>query len=197
MKKILLASALLLNVSFADWFVETQDDIFTGKKNAILIGDFYPSDQALAFECQGKDLIISYLEPYQEKVSPVLFKMLFKIDDNQIYEFEGELSNRNNKYVQVSSYMYDKEKFKHLLNELLNAKTKMVIGVKASNASGFQQSLTANVRGSTKAVREFGKICGIAVTNEELAKEKRDEEEREKNDTREKVVIDVKGYQDW
>lgn len=197
MKKILIISTLLLNVSFADWFVKTQDDIFTGKKNAMLIGDFYPGDQMLVFECQGKDLTINYLEPYKEKVSPVSFKMLFKVDDNQIYEFEGELSNRNDKYVQVSTYMYDKTKFKNLLNELLKAKRQIIVGVKANNSSGFQQSLTANVRGSTKSVHEFAKVCGLTVTDEGLAKEKRDEEERQKNDTREKVVIDVKGYQDW
>lgn len=176
MKKIILLSALLLNVSFADWFVETQDDIFSGKKNAMLIGDLQADDRALLFECDGKLLSLHYLEPFDSNMPNISFKMLFKIDENNIHEFEGDISQRNNKITQITAYVPNYN-VKVILNELANAKNKIIVGI-AGNAG--QISLTGNVRGSTKAVQEFAKICEIDITDSGLLKDKQRIEKNKK-----------------
>lgn len=71
----------------AEWSATIEDDIFTGKKKASLVGRI-SLNQMLVFDCDSQDLTFSFLERSRrvesEDFSRPIFRLVAKVDHGKI-----------------------------------------------------------------------------------------------------------------
>ncbi|MGE9553867.1 hypothetical protein ACQPT2_22365 [Erwinia amylovora] len=158
---VLLAS--VTGIAHAQWSTSVDDDIFSGGKKATMIATIgsYSDSSALIFECTKSALSFAYVERFNqpEKVSHNPVDMFVKIDSGDIKKLESSFEERNDKYIQAG--VDDKDAITQILKEASKAKSKIIVGI--SNDAIGQNSVTANVSGSSKAVNQFATACEIKL----------------------------------
>lgn len=153
---------MFTSIAHAQWLTQVDDDLFTGDKKATLIGDLQGADTALTFDCTKQKLTISYAERYgeQEAVSATPFNLIVKVDPGDAHKMDAQSKRRNSKYLEISSD--DKEKIGSILKSLLQAKSKILVGLETKDG-GNQFSASGSVAGSTKAADQFIKACELKI----------------------------------
>lgn len=161
-KICLVATALLAPTAHARWVTNTDDDLFSGGKKAMMIGELASSNSAIIFDCTKSNIAMSYVEmdKSSESVADIPMDLVIKIDSGEAAKLDAILSRRNVQSVQISSA--DAEKIKVVLKQLQDAKSKFLMGVQTKDG-GNQHSLSGNVSGSTAAVNSFVKACEITL----------------------------------
>ncbi|WP_369788807.1 hypothetical protein [Rouxiella sp. WC2420] len=160
---IALSAMIFPTFVFAQWVTKTDDDIFTGGKKATMIATIgEDSDSsALIFDCTKNNLVFSYIEKSSDpdKVSNIPVDMFVKVDSGDIIKTKSAFSQRNDQYIQAS--ISDIDLVTEILKESSKAKSKIIIGI--SNDIIGQNSVSASMAGSGKAVGQFVSACEINI----------------------------------
>src|SRR5690606_7218438 len=145
----------------AEWSATIEDDIFTGKKKASLIGRI-SLNQMLVFDCDSQDLTFSFLERSRrvesEDFSRPIVRLIAKVDHGKIHEFDASAGRRNENYVAMT--VVDRGGILDLLKEIRNAQSKIQLGLH-ERLTDSRWSGTASVRGSTRETTRFLKACEL------------------------------------
>ncbi|WP_334677549.1 hypothetical protein [Klebsiella pneumoniae] len=168
MKKVRLINAALAAVlltsfaSHAQWLTKVDDDLFTGGKKALMIGDLSSSNSGLIFDCTKNKLSVAYVETDKssDSVPAIAMDLIIKVDGNPANKLEASLSRRNAQAIEVSTD--DAEKITAVLKQLQNAKSKVLVGIQTQDG-GNQSSFSGNASGSTAATNSFIKACEISL----------------------------------
>ncbi|OWF84500.1 hypothetical protein B4907_07685 [Yersinia kristensenii] len=157
----LLGTLLLSPLAYAQWGTVVDDDLFTGVKS-YLAGDLRGNSSALLFDCTSNTLSISYIEKHTQKESDsvIPLNLIVKVDADEAQKMNAQSGMRNSNYMGITSD--DKEKIIPILKSLQQAKNKFLVGVETKDG-GHQYSNSGVVAGSTKAVDQFIKACGITL----------------------------------
>ncbi|MFH8134198.1 hypothetical protein ABU178_08425 [Pantoea osteomyelitidis] len=164
MKKNLLAGILSLAcmASFsahADWDAKVEDDIFSGGKQAMLVG-MISMNNGIIFDCTKDSLSMAYVEKGDYKAAESLpVTMIVKVDSNDPVSLQGNFSKRNDEYLQAAT---TQDGLVNILTQLKQAQSKVLIGLNVE-AVNKKMSFSADAVGSTKAVTDFATACGIKV----------------------------------
>jgi len=158
--KIVVLSSLVSPFAHAQWFTNVEDDLFSGGKKAVMMGDLTSSTGAIIFDCTKDKLSAAYVEEdgSTKEVGHIPMDLVLKVDGKDTTKLDASLSRRNAKSVQVSSD--DAEKIKPLLKQLQEAKSKVLVGIQTKDG-GNQSSFSGNTSGSTAAATSFIKACEI------------------------------------
>lgn len=168
MKKFLTIALTVLTIAtptltHARWVTSSEDDIFSGGKKAVLIGDLKSSSASIIFDCTKTDLSVAYAEEdnsNESNNSGPSIDLILKIDANKAQTLDATFSRRNAHYNQVASN--DADKIKIILKQLMEAKSKVLMGIQTKDG-GNQFSLSGSVTNSTKATTNFIKACEIQL----------------------------------
>ncbi|RPE03097.1 hypothetical protein BBB56_06785 [Candidatus Pantoea deserta] len=159
LKFVSMATLVISCSAQADWAAQVEDDIFSGGKQAMLLGTIADAN-GVTFDCTHDTLSMAYIEKGSlSSESSVPVTMIVKVDNNAPVRFEGAFSKRNEEYLQASTSVGD---IKKVLSQLKQAKSKMLVGL-SFDAVNKKMSFTADVEGSTKAVNEFAKACELNI----------------------------------
>ena len=134
--KITFVAAVLASpIAHAQWVTNTEDDLFSGGKKAMMLGEVSSDNGAIVFDCTKEKLSAAYVEMDKstESLSEVPMDLIMKVDQ-----------------------------LKTVLKQLQGAKSKVLVGVQTKDG-GNQHSMSANVSGSTTAVNSFIKACEISL----------------------------------
>lgn len=160
----ILLPIFIVFVSFsasARWVTSSDDDVFSGGQKATMFVSLneYNSEQAFVFDCTKDDLSFSYIEksPNLGKVK-IPVKMIVKIDSGAIINIDGETSQRNSEYSEITAS--DRESILKIMQEARKATSKMIVGLSVPEID-VKQSYSANVAGSKKAIDKFMAACEI------------------------------------
>lgn len=158
----LIAASLLSPIAHAQWITNTEDDLFSGGKKAMMLGSLTSSTGAIIFDCTKEKLTAAYVEEDKssDEVPNLPMDLIIKVDENAATKLDASLSRRNAQSVQIKSD--DSEKITQLLKQLQDAKSKVLVGMQTKDG-GNQSSFSANVSGSTAAVNNFTKACEITL----------------------------------
>ncbi|WP_347003879.1 hypothetical protein [Enterobacter roggenkampii] len=159
--KITFVAAVLASpIAHAQWVTNTEDDLFSGGKKAMMLGEVSSDNGAIVFDCTKEKLSAAYVEMDKstESLSEVPMDLIMKVDGNTAVKLDATLSRRNVQSLQIQSD--DADQLKTVLKQLQGAKSKVLVGVQTKDG-GNQHSMSANVSGSTTAVNSFIKACEI------------------------------------
>lgn len=161
-KVSLIAAALASPIAHAQWVTNTEDDLFSGGKKAMMLGEVSSVNSAIIFDCTQDKLTVAYVEMDKstESLSEIPMDLIMKIDNNAAVKLDATLSRRNVQSIQIESDA--SEQLRTLLKQIQAAKSKVLVGVQTKDG-GNQHSITANVSGSTTAVNSFVKACEITL----------------------------------
>ncbi|WP_196010546.1 hypothetical protein [Citrobacter amalonaticus] len=161
--KIAFVSAALISpIAHAQWVTNTEDDLFSGGKKAMMIGEVSSANGAIIFDCTKDKLTAAYVEmdKTSESTAEIPMDLIMKVDGNSAVKLNATLSRRNVQTVEIATE--DADQLKTLLKQLKDAKSKALIGAQTKDG-GNQVSFTANVSGSTTAVNSFVAACEIEL----------------------------------
>lgn len=158
----IIAASLIASTAHARWATNTEDDLFSGGKQAMMIGELSSQNSAIIFDCTKQNLKVSYVEmdKTSEVTSDIPMDLILKVDSNNPVKLDATLTRRNVQSVQISAN--DDEQIKTLLKQIKDAKSKIQIGVQTKDG-GNQISLSGNASGSTTAVSSFASACEITI----------------------------------
>lgn len=161
-KIFIVAASLMASTAHARWVTNTEDDLFSGGKQAMMVGEVSNPNGAIIFDCTKQKLKVAYVEMDKttEITSDIPMDLILKVDGNTAIKIDASLERRNVQSVQISSD--DTEQIKALLKQLKDAKSKMQVGAQTKDG-GNQTSFSGNVSGSTTAVTSFVNACEIAL----------------------------------
>ncbi|HHT0992389.1 hypothetical protein NFK08_05310 [Enterobacter roggenkampii] len=161
-KMSLIAAVLLSPLAHAQWVTNTEDDLFSGGKKAMMLGEVSSDNGAIVFDCTKDKLKAAYVEMDKttESVSEIPMDLIMKVDGNSAVKLNATLSRRNVQSLQIESE--DSEQLKTLLKQIQEAKSKVLVGAQTKDG-GNQHSFSANVSGSTTAVNSFVAACEIKL----------------------------------
>lgn len=143
----------------ADWASQVDDDLFSGGKQAMLLGTIADMN-GVTFDCTRDTLSMAYIEKGSFNAGgAVPVTIIVKVDGNEPVKFEGSFTKRNEEYIQAST---SEGEIKKVLSQLKQAKSKMLIGLNIKSVNK-KRSFSADATGSTKAVTEFAKACEINI----------------------------------
>ncbi|MBJ9163384.1 hypothetical protein I5485_13190 [Citrobacter farmeri] len=158
----LIVASLASPIAHAQWITNTEDDLFSGGKKAMMLGSLTSSSGAIIFDCTKEKLTASYVEEDKssDEVPNLSTDLIIKVDGNAATKLDASLSRRNAQSLQIKSE--DSENITQLLKQLQGAKSKVLVGVQTKDG-GNQSSFSADVSGSTAAVNSFIKACEITL----------------------------------
>lgn len=158
----LIAASLVSPITHAQWITNTEDDLFSGGKKAMMLGSLTSSSGAIIFDCTKDKLTASYVEEDKSSdgVPSLSMDLIIKVDGNAAKKLDASLSRRNAQSLQIKSD--DSENITQLLKQLQGAQSKVLVGVQTKDG-GNQSSFSADVSGSTAAVNSFIKACEITL----------------------------------
>lgn len=161
-KICIIAASLITSTAYARWVTNTDDDLFSGGKQAMMLGEVSSQNSAIIFDCTKQSLKVSYVEmdKTSEVTSDIPMDLILKVDANSPVKLDATLSRRNVQSIQISSN--DDEQIKTLLKQIKDAKSKILIGFQTKDG-GNQISLSGNASGSTVAVNSFVNACEITL----------------------------------
>ncbi|MBK5553815.1 hypothetical protein JFU49_26560 [Pseudomonas sp. TH03] len=156
---VALVGITFSSIASAYWSATIQDDIFSGGKKAMLLGDISPG-QTLAFDCDASDLSIALLQKskWPEGRESSSWKLLIKVDQGEIHKFTAESSKRNEDYIQYSTN--EREEILKVLSELRDAKSSVQLGIQ-SNEFESKWAGAMPVSGSTRETDRFMQACKL------------------------------------
>ncbi|OIN18270.1 hypothetical protein AO411_2003310 [Salmonella enterica subsp. enterica serovar Sarajane] len=162
LKYIFLLTALLAPVAYADWDTQTDDDVFSGGKRAMLLGVLSSVGHNVVFDCSENKLMFSFLEEDNNSMldAPIPVDLFVKIDDNEIAKLNALMMRRNSKFMGAESS--DEDNIIKLLKQLRSAKKKIIVGIQDKDGEN-RQSYSGDVVNSTSAVSNFVKACNIKL----------------------------------
>ncbi|WP_213993793.1 hypothetical protein [Sodalis sp. dw_96] len=158
---LIMAAIFFSTLCHAAWYTKVDDDIFSGKKNAMLFGDLNSASSLLVFDCSPDNLSISYLEKTTAaEIPPAPIDMLVKVDSADVVKFDAIMGRRNDTYMSISAA--DKDLILTLLSQIKSARNKILLGLQNTSV-GMKLSLSTDAQGSSKAVADFVTACGITL----------------------------------
>ncbi|ATE76257.1 MULTISPECIES: hypothetical protein [Pseudomonas] len=164
MKAGIAATVVLIGIAIsstasAQWDTTIQDDIFSGDKKAMLLGNISPS-QAVAFDCDSDGLSLALLqeEKWADGRTSSEWKLLIKVDKGEIHRFTVESAKRNNQYTQYVTR--EKEEILKVLADLREAKSVIQLGLQSEEFDS-KWSGTVSVGGSTRETDKFTQACKL------------------------------------
>ena len=163
--RVVIGAAVMLSLvptaALARWSMLVDDDIFSGGKKAMMIGDIGP-DNSVAIDCTSSgDLHVAYIEKGDEDDidQSASYRLLIKVDDQPVIEFAAKGERRNDRYNEITSD--DRDAGVGAIKAIASAKRKILIGVSMVDSDG-KYSGSASVVGSSRAASQLMKACGIS-----------------------------------
>lgn len=143
----------------ADWSTSTEDDIFSGGKKAMLLGNISPN-QMVAFDCDSEGLSLALLqkEKWPSERTSSAWKLLIKVDKGEIHHFTAESAKRNDDYAQYVTH--EKEEILKVLADLREAKSVIQLGIQSEEFDS-KWSGTVSAGGSTRETDKFTQACKL------------------------------------
>lgn len=143
----------------AGWYTTTQDDIFSGGKKAMMLGDISPA-QSVAFDCDSENLSLALLqkEKWSEGRNSSAWKLLVKVDKGEIHRFTAQSAKRNSDYAQYVTF--EKDEILKVLIDLREAKSVVQLGLQ-SDEFDSKWSGTVSAGGSTRETDKFLQACKL------------------------------------
>jgi hypothetical protein len=143
----------------ADWYASIEDDIFSGGKKGVLVGEIGTS-HALAFDCGENKLTAALIEEgKEENAGPRMDgELLVKVDQNPPVKMTATYGQRNPTFRQIISY--DSDSALTVLKQIQAAQSQILVGV-TFPATGSKWSATASVSGSTRETNRFLEACKL------------------------------------
>ncbi|WP_323149396.1 hypothetical protein [Pseudomonas oryzihabitans] len=143
----------------AEWRTFVEDDVISDAKTAMLVGAV-DGMHRLVFDCDSSSLTMSLLEDgkWREGMRSVGGKLVVKVDKAEKNTFSVALHPRNEKAIAMRTE--EAEKIKKLLGQIRESKSKVLLGFVIESAD-IKWTGEADTYGSTKAVDQFTKACGI------------------------------------
>lgn len=162
LKYILLLTALSAPVAYADWATKTDDDVFSGGKSAMMLGELSSIMSNAVFDCSENKLTFSLVEEDNNSKldEPTPVDLFVKIDGDEVIKLNALLMRRNSRFIGAESS--DKNNIINLLNQLQSAKKKFIVGIQGKGGES-KQSYSGDVINSTNAVSNFVKACKISL----------------------------------
>ncbi|HCR1893016.1 TPA: hypothetical protein ONC27_004777, partial [Enterobacter asburiae] len=96
--KITFVAAVLASpIAHAQWVTNTEDDLFSGGKKAMMLGEVSSDNGAIVFDCTKEKLSAAYVEMDKstESLSEVPMDLIMKVDGNTAVKLDATLSRRN------------------------------------------------------------------------------------------------------
>lgn len=144
----------------AGWYTTIEDEIFSGGKKAMLIGEISPDAFVVADCVSGERLSFGYAEigEWKEGYSTLTARILIKVDGGQVHELVGAASERNSTYFQFVATEADM--ITPVLKDIGGAKKPILVGIEVAGSDN-KHSATIHPSGSTKAIKQFMEACGL------------------------------------
>jgi len=150
-----LAAATSAN---AEWYATIEDDIFSGGKKGLLLGEVGPN-YSIAFDCEEGSLTSALIEKGSDDGKTTFeAELVFKVDQNPAIKMSALYGRRNPSYLQVISS--DADLSLKVLKQLQAAREKILVGV-AFPEIDSKWSSTASVAGSTRETTRFLEACKL------------------------------------
>ena len=144
----------------AEWTSKVEDDIFSGGKKAILVGQI-DSFRALVFNCDSDSVEFAYVGQSKKGDAAAAAygaTIIVKVDQSEIERFNATSSQRNDTHWQVVST--EKEQILKLLNQIRDAHNSIQVGVQVPDVN-FKVSGVASTAGSTRETDRFTTACKL------------------------------------
>lgn len=92
-----MAAVLASPIVHAQWVTNTEDDLFSGGKKAMMIGEVSSANGAIIFDCTKDKLTAAYVEmdKTSESTANIPMDLIMKVDGNGAVKFNATLSRRN------------------------------------------------------------------------------------------------------
>lgn len=158
----IIAASLMVSTAHARWVTNTEDDLFSGGKQAMMIGEVSNPNSAIIFDCTKQKLSVAFVEmdKTSEVTSDIPMDLILKVDGNNAVKLDATLARRNVQSVQISAN--DADQIKTLLKQIKDAKSKIQIGAQTKDG-GNQMSSSGNASSSTAAVNSLVSACEISL----------------------------------
>lgn len=166
MKRLLLVAALLAGsttLAHAQWMTNVEDDLFSDKKIATMVGYSTPTKSILVTCSDSSDVSLTYVEKgdssaFSGRAPMQVGKMVIKPDNGQKWESTTSVFAQNPEFFGFS--FDDTGALPGLIREIGHADSKVVFGLNLiSSDIPIQWPIPA--QGSTSAVKSFMEACGL------------------------------------
>ncbi|NSZ82930.1 hypothetical protein G6L97_00725 [Agrobacterium tumefaciens] len=154
----IIASA---SAAFAEWFTKSEEDVFSGKQTATMIGASGPAGSVYLNCDADRNVNISIIFPFKEDIDTSLKGLLvIKVDSGEALRLDAEAYQHNDKYAGFKARLDDAQKVS-LLKSIASAKKKILAGLSVESIDS-KHSIDIAPGGSTKAATSFMKACEIS-----------------------------------
>ena len=145
-----LTTLIFATQASAQWMAKVEDDIFSGGKKAMLIGEV-DNFHAFVFDCDAESA-------KGDSAAKVAASLIVKVDQGQIQRFVATTSQRNDTHWQALTS--DREQILNILTQIRDAESGIQIGVQVPDID-FKWSGVASPAGSTKETDRFVAACKL------------------------------------
>ncbi|MCZ7932186.1 hypothetical protein O9X90_07665 [Agrobacterium leguminum] len=162
-KFCLVATCILASSStaLADWFTKSEEDVFSGKQTATMIGASGPAGSVYLNCDADRNVDVSIIFPFKEDINTSLKGLLvIKVDSGEALRLDAEAYQHNDKYAGFKARLDDAQKVS-LLKSISSAKKKVLAGLSVESIDS-KHSIDISPGGSTKAASSFMKACEIS-----------------------------------
>ena len=162
--KLLFVSVAFLTVassaSAEPWFTKVDEDVFSGKNSASMIGDG-GTNGSLYFRCSAEgEMTLSVIFSFKEEMrSDIAGEIVVKVDANEVVKLDATPYTHNDDYGGFITAS-NPEVIGSLAKKVASSKGKILVGL-AVPSLDLKQSLTITPVGSKKAAAQFIKACEI------------------------------------
>lgn len=168
MKKIIFATAIfwffgVQTTHARSWETIIQDDIFTGKKTAEMIGQV-SWQEMLYFSCDGDRRItmaVIFVSEMESGMKGAKAETAIRIDNGNVHKFNSTLYQHNPEMLGFGS---TSASLVEVVRQIRDARNQILVGVEITSIDS-RFSLTAPVDGSTPAANRFIQACEIEAVN--------------------------------
>ena len=154
-----LTTLIFATQASAQWMAKVEDDIFSGGKKAVLIGEV-DNFHAFVFDCDAERLTFALIgkNAKGDNAARAAASLIVKVDQGQIQRFAATTSQRNDTHWQALTS--DREQILNILTQIRDAESGVQIGVQVPDID-FKWSGVASTAGSTKETDRFVAACKL------------------------------------
>lgn len=145
----------------ADWNTQVQEDVFSGKNTAIMIGGiFAPLNVYLSCDGDRNNKLAVIFKMDDKMPEGVPGEVVIKTDDGEITRYQTKSYEHNDSYGGFATELTAEDAGK-LISAIRVAKKRVLVGLQVA-AIDMKGSHTFSASGSKKAAELFAKTCELA-----------------------------------
>jgi hypothetical protein len=143
----------------SDWLTKVDEDVFSGKSTAVMIGSGTQLNVYLSCDGERKNSLAVIFKAEEGIVEEVDGELVVKTDDAEPHRYAVKSYNHNDSYGGFLAELTPEEASK-LVASIKGAKRRVVAGLQVT-AFDMKVSNTLATIGSTRAAEQFAKACEL------------------------------------